>query len=99
MDVVNFNRILLNINLGFNANNVFTKYFLQPVVEFHWDVEVIGSVQQKLIEQNLKTTHLVCVGGWNAPHPDTSCSGKQWFEVGCTLKKITYDVYFCKTQH
>ena len=52
-----------------------------PVVAFEWDVDFIGQVQKGLADAQLKTTHLVCIGGWNAPHPDTSFTGRQWFEA------------------
>ena len=56
-------------------------------VEFHHDINVIGSVQAELKALKLQTAHLVCVGGWNAPHPDTSFTGKQWFEVCSPMTK------------
>ena len=69
-----------NISLNILTYLTHTRKF-QPSVEFKWDIDFIGRVQRKLLQHNLPTTHLVCVGGWNAPHPDTSFSGKEWFEV------------------
>ena len=36
---------------------------------------------ETLHNEGLQTTHLVSIGGWNAPHPDTSLSGEEWFQV------------------
>ena len=30
---------------------------------------------------SLPTVNMVSIGGWNAPHPDTRWTGRQWFEV------------------
>ena len=44
-------------------------------------MSVVGRVQQMLVALDLPTTHLAGIGGWNAPHPDTSFTGEQWFQV------------------
>lgn len=36
---------------------------------------------ETLHNEGLQTTHLVSIGGWDAPHPDTSLSGEEWFQV------------------
>ena len=55
---------------------------------------MIGRIQQRLIELNLKTTHLVCVGGWNAPRPDMSFTGKEWFQVCLLIITILLQLTF-----
>ncbi len=41
----------------------------------------IGLVESTLRADNLTTSHLISVGGWDAPHPDTSLTGAQWFSA------------------
>ena len=48
-------------------------------MEFQHDINLIGSVQAELKALKLQTAHLVCVGGWNAPHPDTRLSPTRWW--------------------
>ena len=31
--------------------------------------------------QELSTRHLITIGGWNGPHPDTSFTGEEWFHA------------------
>ena len=71
----------------------------QPYVKFDWDIDFIGRVQKKLLQLELPTTHLVCVGGWNAPHPDMAFTGKEWFKVGILNSEIVCCIfyYICDT--
>jgi hypothetical protein len=38
-------------------------------------------VSKTLQNEGLKTTHLVSIGGWNAPHPNTTLTGGEWWSV------------------
>ena len=40
---------------------------------------------EKIRKLNLptRTTHLISIGGWNAPHPDTSRSALEMYEAWC----------------
>ena len=31
----------------------------------------------------IRTAHLISIGGWNAPHPNTSHSGSEMYEAWC----------------
>lgn len=63
-------------HLGFDSNN-------EPQVFFSQEKQIfcIGAIMKQLKADNLKTLHLVSIGGWNAPHPDNRADGKTWFEV------------------
>ena len=43
-----------------------------PEIEFGLNVSCIAATAAALAAQELPTTHLLSVGGWNAPHPNTS---------------------------
>jgi hypothetical protein len=39
----------------------------------------VAETQALLKRMTLPTVHMISVGGWNAPHPDTRFTGRQWF--------------------
>ena len=43
------------------------------------DFDCVGRIVKELRDKNLPTTHLISVGGWNAPLPDTKYSGAEWW--------------------
>jgi len=47
--------------------------------DFGLNTTCIAAVARTLRNKGLKTTHLVSVGGWDAPHPDTSFSAQSWW--------------------
>ncbi len=59
----------------------------QPVVTSGPDLDCVANVSATLRAMQLPTTHMITVGGWDAPHPDTSnppaamyAAWKQWNE-------------------
>ena len=45
------------------------------------DLDCVAKVRHKILAKNLPTAHLITVGGWDAPHPDTSFTGAEWFQA------------------
>ena len=41
----------------------------------------VAEVSARLSAAGLPTTHMISVGGWDAPHPDTSFSADEWWEA------------------
>ena len=39
----------------------------------------VAEVARELRRRKLPTAHMISIGGWDAPHPDTSFSGTQWW--------------------
>lgn len=39
----------------------------------------MAEVRSEIEARGLPTAHLISIGGWDAPHPDTSASGAEWF--------------------
>lgn len=59
----------------------------KPEIQMSLNTTCIMDVQAQLRAQQHKdpafgpTTHLLSIGGWNAPHPDTRFSGDQYWEA------------------
>jgi hypothetical protein len=45
------------------------------------DPATVASVVTALHSKAVTVTHLVSVGGWNAPHPDIAQTGAEWWET------------------
>ena len=45
------------------------------------DLECVARVRKAIKEKGLPTAHLLSIGGWDAPHPDTSFTGTEWFHA------------------
>jgi len=52
-----------------------------PEIQGGPDLACVARVKNQLAEEGLPTTHLISVGGWDAPHPDTRWSGAEWLRV------------------
>ena len=70
--------IWFSINLAIDKNG-------KPTITNGPDLDCASKIITKLHEMNLPTTHLISIGGWNSPHPDTSnhvedvyTAWKQW---------------------
>ena len=43
-----------------------------PMITSGPDMDCVGDIVHKITELGLDTVHLISIGGWNAPHVDTS---------------------------
>ena len=50
-----------------------------PEVEGRLDYASVGAIVKKIRDLGLSTIHLMSIGGWNSPHPDTSNSAEEVF--------------------
>jgi len=66
----------VNVIIWFSVNLA-----ANSTIENSLDFECIARVAHTLRQKDLPTAHLISVGGWDAPHPDTSLSGDEWFQV------------------
>jgi hypothetical protein len=41
----------------------------------------VAEARRSIEQRGLITSHLISIGGWNTPHPDTSISGEGWFRA------------------
>lgn len=67
VNVINWFQI--NLNGGPNG----------PEIAFGLNATCIANVARRLRNANLPTTHIITIGGWNAPHPNTSYTGAEWW--------------------
>jgi len=52
-----------------------------PLVESCTDLQCVAKTAKTLEEKGLPTVHLMSIGGWNSPHPDTNFTGQEWFQA------------------
>ena len=71
----------VNVIIWFASNLVRNATTGQPQVATGLNHTCVAEVAQELRRRRLPTAHMLCVGGWDAPHPNTSFSGQQWFEA------------------
>ena len=45
------------------------------------DYACVAEVADAIAAADLPTTHLISIGGWDAPHPDTNWTGSEWFDA------------------
>jgi hypothetical protein len=45
------------------------------------DPDCMASVASEIDHLGLETVHLISIGGWDAPHPDSSFSGQEYFDA------------------
>jgi hypothetical protein len=53
----------------------------KPAVRGGQNHTCVAAVAAELRRRGLPTSHMISVGGWDAPHPNTSFSGAEWWEV------------------
>jgi hypothetical protein len=45
------------------------------------DTDCFASIAAEIDDMGLETSHLISIGGWDAPHPDASYSGQEFFDA------------------
>lgn len=73
----NQTQIIQSVQTGLNVLFWFSISLLtdsngKPVVTGGPDLDCVASTASQLAALGLNTTHMITVGGWDAPHPDTS---------------------------
>jgi hypothetical protein len=53
----------------------------QPHIHRGPNTTCIATIAKQLRDLDLPTVHLVSVGGWNQPHPDTLFTPREWYET------------------
>eukprot|EP00954_Amorphochlora_amoebiformis_P006797 530798-Amorphochlora_amoeboformis.AAC.1 len=73
--------IWFSTNLKSDANGHPSISFGNPFVSHCClNATCIASVARELMKEGLETSHLVSIGGWDAPHPDTNFTAKAWWD-------------------
>lgn len=60
------------IDMGQNSSGM-------PAITGGPDWDCVANITKTLRDLKLETTHLISVGGWDRPHPDTNFSATQWW--------------------
>ena len=71
----------VNVVIWFSINLVIDKTNGLPTIENGPDYHCVAKMIQKIRQLDLPTTHLISIGGWNSPHPDTTHSAETVFQV------------------
>jgi len=71
----------VNVIVWFAVNLAIDGASGEPTVQGGPDYDCVAMAMAALIMEQTPTVHLISVGGWNAPHPETSLSGEEWFQV------------------
>ena len=53
----------------------------RPRVETGLDFDCIARTALTLRREQLQTTHMISIGGWDAPHPNTTWTGADWWNA------------------
>ena len=70
----------VNVIIWFATSLIRNKTTGKPAIAYGLNSTCIAVVAKTLKDEGLATTHLISIGGWNAPHPNTFLSGVKWFE-------------------
>eukprot|EP00658_Telonema_sp_P-2_P083115 TRINITY_DN8916_c0_g1_i3.p1 TRINITY_DN8916_c0_g1~~TRINITY_DN8916_c0_g1_i3.p1 ORF type:complete len:137 (+),score=26.58 TRINITY_DN8916_c0_g1_i3:174-584(+) len=70
----------VNVIIWF-ASNLIADRANRATVQSGVNHTCVANVAKYLKDQGLETTHLISIGGWDAPHPNTSWSGSEWAET------------------
>ena len=71
----------VNVLIWFATNLVVDHTTGLPIVETGRNFTCIALVANELKAQGFPTTHMMSIGGWDAPHPNTTLDGKAWWRV------------------
>ena len=69
----------VNVLIWFSINLVRNPITGLPLVQGGPDLDCVGTIVKKIKDLGLPTVHLMSIGGWNSPHPDTSNSAEDVF--------------------
>lgn len=61
----------VNVLIWFSIN-LMTDREGNPIITGGPDLSCVRQIKEQIREMKLPTIHLISIGGWNAPHPDTS---------------------------
>ena len=70
----------VNVIVWFATNLVKNTTTGKAGITYGLNSTCVAFVAKTLRDEGLETAHLISIGGWDAPHPDTFISGSEWFE-------------------
>jgi hypothetical protein len=69
----------VNVVMWFSINLAVTPEG-KPTITNGPDMDCVADIVREIAELGLDTVHLISIGGWNSPHPDTSISAEEAYE-------------------
>ena len=77
--------VISEAELGVNVINWFSISLADdngnPKIKYGLNSTCIAEVAKILGDKNLETSHIITVGGWDAPHVSTAFNGTQWWDT------------------
>ena len=70
----------VNVIIWFSINLAVDVKTGEPAVTNGPDMKCVAGIVNRIRDLGLQCTHLISVGGWNSPHPDTSNSAQRVFD-------------------
>lgn len=75
--------IWFSVNLGISATTG------KPEIQGGPNIDCVASIVKTIRELSLETIHLISIGGWDSPHPDTSNSVKDVYNAWNEWNTVT----------
>ncbi len=70
----------VNVLIWFSINLSVNESTGTPLVTGGPDLRCVQRIKDTIASKGLPTIHLISIGGWNSPHPDTSNSAESIYE-------------------
>lgn len=70
----------VNVVIWFSINLSVSSETGNPAVTNGPDMDCVAEMVRRISDLNLYTVHLISIGGWNSPHPDTTNSVEKTYE-------------------
>lgn len=78
----------VNVVIWFSINLLVDEHG-RPRVENGPDMKCVASMVKRIRDMGLECVHLISVGGWNSPHPDTTNSAEVVFQAWHEWNTVT----------
>lgn len=79
----------VNVLIWFSVNLAVSPVTGKPIIQGGPDIDCVASVVQTIRQLNLETIHLMSIGGWDSPHPDTSNPAEDVYDAWNTWNTVT----------
>eukprot|EP00127_Corallochytrium_limacisporum_P003735 Clim_evm67s152 gene=Clim_evmTU67s152 len=77
--------VLASVEKGVNLVLWFSMFLISvdgnPTIKIPFDMGCVAKTIEESYRYNPNVLHFISVGGWNAPHPDLTWSGREWNNI------------------
>jgi len=78
--IVNAVKQGVNVVMWFSINLAVSPETGRPIITNGPDWDCVADRVAEIAQLNLETVHIISIGGWNSPHPDTSVSAEEAYD-------------------